>query len=81
MVVKECKHHILGQGVCTFLTKDAVALPLVTAQPKNQWKTPEGERGMDLPRRALSRKLESGQQDIKPGLCPNTGKDSLYFTS
>lgn len=81
MGVKECKHHILGQGVCTFQTKDAVALPLVTAQPKNQCKTPERGRDMDLPRKALSRKLGSGQQDIKTGLCPNTGKDSLYFTS
>lgn len=34
MGVKECKDHILGQGVCTFLTNDAVALPLVTAQLK-----------------------------------------------
>lgn len=34
MGVKECKYHILGQSEHTFLTKDAVALPLVTAQPK-----------------------------------------------
>lgn len=71
--------HHLGQGVCTFLTKDAVALPLVTAQPKNQCKTPERCRDMELPRGALSRKLGSSQQDIKPGLCSNTGKDSVYF--
>lgn len=46
---------------------------------KNQCKTPEKCRNMELSRRALSRKLRSSQQDVKPGLCPNTGKDSVYF--
>lgn len=42
--VKAAKYHIVGQGVCIFLIKDAVTPPLATAQLKISGRLRETKR-------------------------------------